>query len=1054
MTVDSARAKSIFLAASELPSPAQRAEYLERQCGSDGPLRARVEALLRAHDAADSNDNLLSGEAYEVTRDAPASLNAGTMVGGRYKLLESIGEGGMGSVWVAEQKEPVKRKVAVKLIKPGMDSAQVLARFEVERQALALMDHPNIAKVYDGGMTEQGHPYFVMELVKGVPLTEYCDQARLSLKDRLDLFIPVCQAVQHAHQKGVIHRDLKPSNILICLYDGKPVPKVIDFGLAKAMHQSLTEQTLHTAFGMMVGTPLYMSPEQAEHNNLDVDTRTDIYSLGVILYELLTGSTPLERQQLKEAAYNEILRLIKEVEPPKPSTRISGSVSLPSIAAQRSIEPNQLRKSLTGDLDWIVMKALDKERGRRYETANGLLRDVERFLNDEAVEACPPSTAYRLKKFLHRNRAMVTAVSAVAAALTIGIFGFAWQAKVANEQREVAYAAKEAESKQRMIAEEQTIAAEANASLANDRLALIEAERAKAETARQIAQAVSDFLQRKLLSQASPWGQSELLFSAGQPQGLVKPNITVLEVLDRAASELSPDQIESNFPDQTPVQIELLKTVAMSYGGLGQPAKMKDHLERALELADRHYGKDSPVSLGCKKRLRAVLVELGERPRANLMLQELLASQQRVYGPDHPETLQTRASMILSILPNSPEERAQQIRELESLYMMMVSSLGADHENCIGLHSVIARVYLSAGDFRKGVSIHEEICERKSRLLGNDHLSTLESLELLASSYWVVGRTQESLSLYRELVRKYQKSRGPDDLKTLSVESSLANIVVQSPASTREDVEQACQAFERSIKHFGTTYGPTSPSTLNIKNSLANALLRCDRSEEAVALAKEASEEVLRTLGRASEYYWAFRDTLADAYLANKQPEEAIQTQRAVLETAREVFGPDHGRTRMTRGKLIQAYQAAGRLTEAVEVARQMYPAESQDLADTLAILARSLLSEGSASETEHVLRECLSIREKLIPADWKTSNTRSLLGEALIKQNKFSEAELMLLQGYEQLKGLEPTLPEPSRIRVIEALQRIPMLYEAWHTAEPDKGYDAKAAEWKAKLD
>ena len=394
----------LFNAAVKL-SATERVKFLDLACKDDPKLRGQVDALIKAHfDSAtflhESGGKPPERSMEETLTQTGAAEHPGTVIAGRYKLLEQIGEGGMGSVWLAEQVAPVKRKVAIKLIKAGMDSKSVLARFDAERQALALMDHPNIAKVYDGGMTDQGRPYFVMEYVKGIPLTEYCDQARLSLNERLNLFASVCQAVQHAHQKGIIHRDLKPSNILACLYDGKPVPKVIDFGLAKAMHQSLTDQSLHTAHGMMVGTPLYMSPEQAEHNNLDVDTRTDIYSLGVILYELLTGSTPLEKLQLKEAAFNEILRLIKEVEPPKPSTRLSSSASLPSIAAQRSIEPNQLRKSLVGDLDWIVMKALDKERSRRYETANGLARDIDRFLNDEAVEACPPSSAYRLRKFI------------------------------------------------------------------------------------------------------------------------------------------------------------------------------------------------------------------------------------------------------------------------------------------------------------------------------------------------------------------------------------------------------------------------------------------------------------------------------------------------------------------------------------------------------------------------------------------------------------------------------------------------------------------------------
>jgi serine/threonine protein kinase len=412
MTINPQRAQALFLSALELSEPAARREFLDRECGSDSALRQRVEALLGAHDAAGGFGDKPSRPGFDATIDEPTVARPGSLLAGRYKLIEAIGEGGMGSVWVAEQREPVRRKVAIKLIKAGMDSKSVLARFEAERQALAMMDHPNIAKVFDGGVTDQGRPFFVMEYVKGVPLADYCDQARLSLKERLNLFMPVCQAVQHAHQKGIIHRDLKPSNILICLYDGEPVPKVIDFGLAKAMHQSLTDQSLHTAHGVMVGTPLYMSPEQAEHNNLDVDTRTDIYSLGVILYELLTGSTPLERQQMKNAAFNEILRLIKEVEPQKPSTRLSSSQNLPSIAAQRSIEPNQLKRSVTGDLDWIVMKALDKERSRRYETANGLARDVERYLNDEAVEASPPSSIYRLRKLLRKHRTALTTAAA------------------------------------------------------------------------------------------------------------------------------------------------------------------------------------------------------------------------------------------------------------------------------------------------------------------------------------------------------------------------------------------------------------------------------------------------------------------------------------------------------------------------------------------------------------------------------------------------------------------------------------------------------------------
>jgi serine/threonine protein kinase len=343
---------------------------------------------------------------------------AGAVLAGRYKLLQKVGEGGMGEVWVAEQTRPVRRQVALKLIKAGMDSKAVLSRFEAESQALSLMDHPNIAKLLDGGRAENGRPFSAMEFIKGVPITQYCDDARLSVRERVELFVPVCQAVQHAHQKGVIHRDLKPSNILVALYDSKPIPKVIDFGLAKAMYQPLTEHTLYTAAGAIMGTPLYMSPEQAKLNNLDIDTRTDIYSLGVVLYELLTGTTPLEKQRVRDGAWPEILQLIKEDEPPKPSTRLSGSATLSDIAARRKMEPARLSRLVSGELDWIAMKCLEKDRGRRYETANALALDLQRYLAGEPVLAAPPSAAYRLRKFVRKNRGPVVAAALVFLALT------------------------------------------------------------------------------------------------------------------------------------------------------------------------------------------------------------------------------------------------------------------------------------------------------------------------------------------------------------------------------------------------------------------------------------------------------------------------------------------------------------------------------------------------------------------------------------------------------------------------------------------------------------
>ena len=494
MAIDRERVKTLFQAAIERDDPASRRAFLDDEISDDAELRDRLDALLAAYDRppnaldrplgpdpraaadADATRCLTSPPSEEVPDDGPThdqpkdsgSERIDTIIADRYKLRQEIGEGGMGTVYLAEQLRPIRRMVALKLIKPGMDSRNVLARFDSERQALAVMDHPHIARVLDAGMTEAGRPFFVMELVKGVPITEYCDRHRLDLPARLGLFRQVCSAVQHAHQKGIIHRDLKPSNILVEAHDDKPVPKVIDFGLAKATSGlRLTEQSLFTAFGSVAGTPLYMAPEQASFNALDVDTRADIYALGVILYELLTGSTPIRRETMQRAALDEMLRVIREDEPPTPSSRISTSEALPSLAANRHIEPTRLSRLVRGELDWIVMKALAKERERRYASAIALADDVERHLNHEPVSAGPPTAAYRLSKFVRRNRAQVVAAAVVLLALCLGVVGTTLGLVEARRQERVAvkeaHAREEArkdEAEQRRIADEQRHQAE------------------------------------------------------------------------------------------------------------------------------------------------------------------------------------------------------------------------------------------------------------------------------------------------------------------------------------------------------------------------------------------------------------------------------------------------------------------------------------------------------------------------------------------------------------------------------------------------------------------
>lgn len=711
---------------------AERAAYLDATCAGDVELRRRVDELLAAH--AERGEFLGGTDGATAGYFAPsiASPNLlGTVIAGRYKLLEIIGEGGMGTVYMAEQIHPVRRRVAVKIIKPGMDSKGVLARFEAERQALALMDHPNIARVLDAATTEQGSPFFIMELVKGVPITRFCDERKLSPRERLELFVPVCQAIQHAHQKGVIHRDIKPSNVLIAVYDERPVPKVIDFGVAKATGQPLTEQTLHTGFGAIVGTPEYMSPEQATFNQLDIDTRSDVYALGVLLYELLTGTTPVDKGRLKEAAVLEVLRIVREDDPPRPSVKLSTIDARASIAASRGTEPEKLSKLLRGELDWIVLKALEKDRNRRYDTAASLAKDVQRYLADEIVEARPPGARYRTWRFIRKHVAAIL-ITEFIVLLLVG-----WIATMIRSNSRLIAVLNEATTA-RLSAEEQRKEAD----------------------------------KQRLIAEARAVTESDLRFEAVEQRGLaLAAKMEASEAAQEATRALR--HAERNEQAAKAAAAEARSVLKYFQAGVLGPGREETIGERVAELEpllDTAPPQSPGTAAGVRLTYGLVHLGWGETDQGLAQIERALAEHRKsgFLNPSSVQDAMTAAAVIRGL--ESSERAAKILMEVLPIVREQSGSGGTD---TLAIMHELATSHEAAGHYADATSVWQELVAILRRPCGEkDRASFLgEALDGLGRCMKATGRHADAEPLFRERLDLLgEQGRGSPEWVTTSTQ--------------------------------------------------------------------------------------------------------------------------------------------------------------------------------------------------------------------------------------------------------------------------------------------
>jgi serine/threonine protein kinase/Tfp pilus assembly protein PilF len=1105
--------EALFLAALEKATPAERQAFLDDACGADADLRARIDKLLEA-DA--QSHGILDGSVPVGATVADRSDAVGKVIAGRYKLLEQIGEGGMGTVWVAEQTEPVRRKVALKLIKTGMDSKSVFARFEAERQALALMDHPNIAKVLDGGITgsepggvSPGRPFFVMEYVKGVTITAYCDSARLSVPERLQLFAQVCHAVQHAHQKGIIHRDLKPSNILVAPYDERPVPKVIDFGLAKAMNQSLTEHTLHTAHEMVLGTPLYMSPEQAQLNNLDVDTRTDIYSLGVLLYELLTGTTPLERKRFKEAAWDEVRRMIREEEPPRPSTRLSSTGTLASLAACRRIEPARLTKLVRGELDWIVMKALEKERGRRYETANGFAMDVLRYLAGEPVLAVPPSSAYRLRKFARKHRAVLATAAVITLLLAAGIVGTTlglFRARAAEHDALLAQAAEadraDGERKAKQDAEDAAAAEKAANEQAQKRLTQIKKgneiitsifEDLNIEKVKAGTEPLEAVLARRLLKAANqldgdavgdPLDVAYLQHGLGRclrSLGYSKEAIPLFaHAYETFRANRGPDNSETlivlnnfalaneeagNLDAALPQMVECLRLTRIQDGAesestiksmnnLAGAYRAVGRLDRALPLwkeswmaAKLYLGPDNSTTLTSMNNLAEAYQENGDYDLSLPLLDECLKLTSDKYGPKYIDTLTGVNNLAMGYFVAGRFDAALPL-EIDCLRLRK-AHLGLEHPDTLAAMNNLAQIHQAMGRLDLAMPLLEESFKLSKERWGVFHPSTMTATNNLARGYLASGKRDLALRLQEDNFKVAKDKWGVDHPGTLNCMNNLARAYQENGR-----LDLALPLLEETLRLSTERIGADHPDTLVSMNNLAFAYNAANKRDLALPLFQKALALRKARLGENHPATLTSANNLGMLlYELGKQDEAMALFQVAALGAERRRFQLEHAGSIVMN--LVVGLERREQFAEAetwrrkwLEVVKERSGADSVPYANELVVLAANLFHQQKWPDAEPLLRASLEIREKNLPDSWSTFNTKSMLGGALLGQKKYTDAEPLLLAGHEGLKERVAKIPSAFRkVRITETVERLVQLYDALDNKD-------EAAKWRKELE